>query len=114
MDEENSDIPNPVVPQQEDQEQLEDAIVVLRQEKARTKTLFTKARHRLLVLIQEKDVTVEAIQDACETLDGALETVMDTMMSLTDKYKETLTRGRESNSKLCQEIEKLEAEYSTA
>ena len=37
---------------------------------------------------------------------------MDTMMSLTDKYKET--RDRESNSKLCQEIEKLEVEYSTA
>ena len=74
-------------------------------------TLGIRPRHRLLVLIQEKDVTVEAIQDACETLDGALETVMDTMMSLTDKYKET--RDRESNSKLCQE-EKLEAEYSTA
>ena len=87
------------------------AIVVLRQEKAGTKILFTKARRWLLVLMQEKDVTVEAIQDACETLDGALETVMDTMMSLTDKYKET--RDRESNSKLCQEIEKLEAEYST-
>ena len=112
MDEENIDIPNPVVPQQEDKEQQEDAIVALRQEKARTKTLFTKARRRLLVLIQEKDVTVEAIQDACEALDGALETVMDTMMSLTDKYKET--RDRESNSKLCQEIEKLEVEYSTA
>ena len=38
--EENSDIPNPVVPQQEDKEQLEDAIVVLRQEKARTKTFY--------------------------------------------------------------------------
>ena len=54
MDEENSDIPNPVIPQQEDKEQLEDTIVALRQEKARTKTLFTKARRRLLVLIQEK------------------------------------------------------------
>ena len=36
---------------------------------------------------------------------------MDTMMSLTHKHKET--RDRESNSKLCQEIEKPEAEYST-
>ena len=54
MDEENSDIPNPVVPQQEDKEQLEDAIVALRQEKARTKTLFTKARRRLLVFNTRK------------------------------------------------------------
>ena len=40
--EENNDIPNPVAPQQEHKEQLEDAIMVLRQEKARTKTLFTR------------------------------------------------------------------------
>ena len=81
---ETSDITKVVTPQEEDKEQLEDAIVVLRQEKARTKTHFTKARRQLLVLIKEKDVTVEAIRDACETLDGALETAMDTMMSLTD------------------------------
>ena len=109
---ETSDITKVVTPQEEDKEQLEDAIVVLRQEKARTKTHFTKARRQLLVLIKEKDVTVEAIRDACETLDRALETAMDTMMSLTDKYKEA--RERESNSKLCQEIEKLETEYSAA
>ena len=41
-----------------------------------------------------------------------LETAMDTMTSLTDKYKET--RDRDSNSKLCQEIERLEIEYSAA
>ena len=102
-----------VTPQQGDaKEKLEDAIVALRQEKARTKTYFTKARRRLLVLIQEKDVTVGAVQEACEALDDAMETAMDTMISLTDKYKET--RDRDSNSKLCQEIEKLEIEYSAA
>ena len=83
--------------------------MALRQEKARTKTYFTKARCRLLVLIQE---TVEAVQEACEALDDALETAMNTMTSLTDKYKET--RDRDSNSKLCQEIERLEIEYSAA
>ena len=40
--EENSDIPNPIAPQQEDREQLEDAIVVLRQEKARTKLFLPR------------------------------------------------------------------------
>ena len=112
MEEESSDS-RAVTPQQDDaKDKLEDAIVALRQEKARTKTYFTKARRRLLVLIQEKDVTVGAVQEACEALDDALETAMDTMISLTDKYKET--RDRDSNSKLCQEIEKLEIEYSTA
>ena len=38
--EENSHIPNPVAPQQGDKEKMEDAIMVLRQEKARTKTLY--------------------------------------------------------------------------
>ena len=76
--------------------------MALRQEKARTKTYFSKARHQLLVLIQEKDVTVAAIQEACEALDDALAIAMDTMKSLTNKYKET--RDRDSNSKLCQEI----------
>ena len=37
---------------------------------------------------------------------------MDTTISLTDKYKET--RDCDSNSKLCQEIEKFEIEYSAA
>jgi len=112
MEEESSDS-RAVTPQQDNaKEKLEDAIVALRQEKARTKTYFTKARRRLLVLIQEKDVTVEAVQEACEALDDALETAMDTMTSLTDKYKET--RDRDSNSKLCQEIERLEIEYSAA
>ena len=45
-------------------------------------------------------------------MDDALETAMDTMTSLTDKYKET--RDRDSDSKYCQEIEKLEIEYSAA
>ena len=110
--EENSDS-RAVSPQQDDaKKKLEDDIVVLRQEKARTKTFFTKVRRRLLILIQEKDVTVGMVQDACEALDDALETALDTIMNLTDKYKET--RDRDSNSKLCQEIEKLEIEYSTA
>ena len=112
MEEESSDS-RAVTPQQDNaKEKLEDAIVALRQEKARTKIYFTKARRRLLVLIQEKDVIVAAVQEACEALDDALETAMDTMTSLTDKYKET--RDRDSNSKLCQEIERLEIEYSTA
>ena len=106
--EENSDS-RAVSPQQDDaKKKLEDDIVVLRQEKARTKTFFTKVRRRLLILIQEKDVTVGVVQDACEALDDALETALDTIMNLTDKYKET--RDRDSNSKLCQEIEKLEIE----
>ena len=51
MDENSTnDLPETVLFQQENREQqLEDDIVALRQEKARSKTLFTKARRRLLV-----------------------------------------------------------------
>jgi len=97
--------------QQEDREQkLEDDIVALRQEKARTKTLFIKARCYLLVLLQEKEVSIESIQNSCERVDGALETVIDTMVSLTDKYREV--RNRDNISKICLEIETVETEYS--
>ena len=86
MEEESSDSRAVTLQQDDSKEKLEDAIVALRQEKARTETYFTKARCRLLILIPDKDVTVGAVQEACEALDDALETAMDTMISLTDKY----------------------------
>ena len=98
--------------QQQGNEQLEDSILELRQEKAKVKTLFTKARRRTLVLIQEKDVTVEVIKDACEDLDEALANVMDTMTRLADAFREN--RDRKNGDKLSQEIGKVELEYSNA
>jgi len=106
------DLSETVLPQQDREQQLEDEMVALRQEKARTKTLFTKARRCLLVLLQERDVSVETIQSSCERVDGVLETVMDTMISLTDKYREV--RDRNYTNKVCQEIETVEIEYSAA
>ena len=88
--------------QQQGNEQLEDSILELRQEKAKVKTLFTKARRRTLVLIQDKDVTVEVIKDACEDLDEALANVMDTMTRLADAFREN--RDRKNDDKLSQEI----------
>ena len=98
--------------QQQGNEQLEDSILDLRQEKAKVKTLFTKARRRTLVLIQEKDVTVEVIKDACKDLDEALANVMDTMTRLADAFREN--RDHKNGDKLSQEIEKVELEYSNA
>ena len=98
--------------QQQGNEQLEDSILELRQEKAKVKKLFTKARRRTLLLIQEKDVTVEVIKNACEDLDEALANVMDTMTRLADAFREN--RDRKNGDKLSQEIEKVELEYSNA
>ena len=98
--------------QQQGNERLEDSILELRQEKAKVKALFTKARRRTLVLIQEKYVTVEVIKDACEDLDEALANVRDTMTRLADAFREN--RDRKNGDKLSQEIEKVELEYSNA
>ena len=46
-------------------EMFEETTADLKQNKARTKTVFTKARRCLLVLIQE-NITVEKIDKECE------------------------------------------------
>ena len=49
-------------------EMLEKTIADLKQNKARSKTVFTKARRCLLMLIQE-NITVEKIDEECEQLE---------------------------------------------
>ena len=61
--------------------------MVLRQEKARIKTLH-QGKVPVIRFNTRERCNCRGNSD-CETLDGALETAMDTMMSLTDKYKET-------------------------
>ena len=46
-------------------EMFEETIADLKQNKARSKTVFTKARRCLLMLIQ-KNITVEKIDEECE------------------------------------------------
>ena len=49
-------------------EMLEKTVADLKQNKARSKTMFTKARRCLLMLIQE-NITVEKIDEECEQLE---------------------------------------------
>ena len=49
-------------------EMFEETIGDLKQNKARTKTVFTKAKMCLLLLIQE-NITVEKIDEECEHLE---------------------------------------------
>ena len=67
MDSENEDVSetNFVV---DNVEMFKETIADLKQNKARSKTVFTKARRRLLVLIQE-NITVEKINEECEQLE---------------------------------------------
>ena len=80
--------------------------------KAKAKSAFTKHRHHLLVLIQDKEVNVEAISKMCDSLDESEQETMDIMLRLSEKHKGE--KDSKSCCKLSQEMEQLEIEYSSA
>ena len=55
---------------------FEETIADLKQNKARSKTVFTKARRHLLVLLQE-NITVEKIDEECEQLEMLMEDLLE-------------------------------------
>jgi len=81
-------------------------IIELKSLKAKAKSGFTKARCTLLVLIQQRETTLEAIQRAYEILDVAQVEAMEAIEKLSERYR----AGEDYNSsdKLGQEIEKIE------
>jgi len=64
----------------------------------------------LLVLIQQREITLDAIQQACETLDVAQEETMEVIEKLSDTF--TAVKDYKSRDKLGEEIEKMETEYT--
>ena len=57
----------------------------LKRDKTRTKSFFTRSKNRLIFLIEKrKSPSEEEIEDAVERLDGAMESVMDALTSLSD------------------------------
>ena len=92
-------------------EMFEETIADLKQNKARSKTVFTKARRRLLVLIQE-NITVEKIDEECEQLEMLMEELLEVTGRLSAKYK--LEKDSKSNDKLSSEIEQIEIEFTDA
>ena len=80
--------------------------------KAKAKSAFTKHRHHLLVLIQDKEVNIEAISKMCDILDESEQETMDIMLRLSEKHKGE--KDSKSCCRLSQEIEQLEIEYSSA
>ena len=62
--------------------------------KAKAKSEFTKHRHHLLVVIQDKEVTVEAISEICDISEKSEQETMDTMLRLSEKHK----GGKDSKS----------------
>ena len=93
---------------------FEENIEDLKQNKVRSKTVFTKARRCLLVLIQENIIT-EKIDEECEQLEMPMQELLEVTGRLSAKYK--LEKGGKSNDKLSSEIEQnqqIEIEFTDA
>ena len=88
---------------------FEETIADLKQNKTRSKTVFTKARRRLLVLIQE-NTTIERIDEECEQLEMFMEELLEVTDRLSAKYR--LEKDIKSNDKLSSEIEQIEIEFT--
>ena len=103
---------DPLPSEQEDDVETEGTIIELKQQKARAKTVFTRARRQLLVTVQQDNVGTDEIKERCEALDMAQEEVMDIMARLLDRYM--ALKDNKNSEKLSQEIDNIEIEYSDA
>ena len=101
-----------VIPDEIENTQLFESIIELKQMKAKAKSSFTKIRCRLLVLIQEKEITTEGIKEMCDRLDDSEQEVTEIMTQLLEKYKEE--KDGKNLYKLSQEIKQIEIEYTCA
>ena len=92
----------------DDIEMFEETVADLKQNKARSKTEFTKARRCLLVLLQEH-ITVEQTDRESEQLEMLMEELLEVTNRLSAKYKEE--KDIKSNDKLSSEIGQIEIEF---
>ena len=96
----------------EENSRNEKTIVELKQLKAQAKTVFTRTRRQLLVIIQQDKVTTDEIKEECEALDIAQEEAMGIMARLLEKR--IAEKDNRNSEKLSQEIDNIEIEYSDA
>ena len=93
----------------EDRVGLIEKEIMLKREKARAKTNFTKSKNRVLTQLEEQS-TRTLIKEECEKMDQAMDNVVKVLDNLTDVY---LQAGEIDKSKIVlAEMEKLENEYS--
>jgi len=88
------------------------SVLELRQQKARTKSAFTKARHSLLVSLTDKELKTDRIVYLCDLLDDCQREIMDIMFELREIYK--VQKDEKNYGKVCEEIEQIETECSSA
>jgi len=82
----------------DEESQSVESATELKHSKATEKTAFTEERRALLVLIQQREVTLDAIQEVCGTLDMAQKEAM------VKKYR----TDKSSNCIMCDYINDVE------
>ena len=86
---------------------------LLKREKARTKSNFTRIKNKLLFLIEQRELPSQhEIQDACSRMDNCMESAMDAMINLSELYMKYKEKGK--NNKVVLELDTLDDEYSSA
>ena len=83
----------------------------LKREKSRAKSNFTRAKNKVLFLIEQQEKPGRReIQDACNKMDNIMESAMDVMTNLSELY---VKNNEKENNKVVLEMEKLEGEFAT-
>ena len=94
-------------------EDVEERLETFKQQKAKAKTNSTRARLKLLALIDDDHPPRRSeVQEECRKLDTALEKAMCVMENLSDEYSRV--GDRYNRRKLGREIEQLENEFTEA
>ena len=97
----------------EDMENLEESLESLKQEKAKSKSAFTRARKQLLELVEETDLPNKShVRDGQVTLDNAQERALNIMTELPEHYQ-WLKTG-EARHNITKEMEQLVQEFEEA
>ena len=99
--------------EREFEEDHEERLEGLKQEKASAKASFTRARRQLLELIDEEDLpSRRQVREACRKVDSAQERAHSVMKKLADEYSQR--KDRIKRQRVGQEMEQLECEFSEA
>ena len=97
----------------EEVQDLEESLESLKQEKAKAKSAFTRARKQLLVLVDEMDLpSRRQVRDGQAKLDSTQERALKIMVALSEHYQ--WQKDGRARQKVTQEMEQLVKEFEFA
>ena len=97
----------------EEVEDLEESLESLKQEKAKEKSEFTRARKQLLEMVEEMDLQSRLqVRDGEAKLDNAQERALKIMIALSEHYQ--WQKNGTARQKVSQEMEQLVQEFEEA